>query len=176
MQNVTHAVWRLQRMIHIPVSTYHAQGLCVQGVLTHAACVRNPNTRWIWALSFQLSRQGRVFFYGITTPIEPGSSHYRGFTIALRHTTLAGLLWTSDQIDAESFLPDSTQHPQETDMHTVGFALKILASERLQTNPLDRAALRRVSPMYTLTPSICPHLEGPRAPSCPRHTASCWCS
>jgi hypothetical protein len=61
-----------------------------------------------------------VFFLWRNTPIGPGSSHYRGFTIALRHTTLAGLLWTSDQIDAESFLPDSTQHPQETDMHTVG--------------------------------------------------------
>ena len=28
-----------------------------------------------------------------------------------------GLLWTSDQPDAEASLPDNTQHSQETDIH-----------------------------------------------------------
>ena len=28
------------------------------------------------------------FFYGATAPSEPGSPHYRGFTITLRHATL----------------------------------------------------------------------------------------
>ena len=70
-------------------------------------------------------------------------------------------------------LPDNTQHPQETDMHTLGFAPAVPASERLQTNPLDRAVLGRVNPMYTRTPSMSPPLEGPRVLFCPRLAASC---
>jgi hypothetical protein len=38
-------------------------------------------------------------------------------------------------------LPDSTQHSQQTDIHTpVGFELTISAGERPQTYALDRAA------------------------------------
>ena len=31
-----------------------------------------------------------------------------------------GLLWGSDQPDAEASLPDNTQHTQETDIHAAG--------------------------------------------------------
>jgi hypothetical protein len=37
---------------------------------------------------------------GATAPTGPGPPHYRGFTITLTHTT--GLIWTSDQPDAET--------------------------------------------------------------------------
>ena len=51
-----------------------------------------------------------------------------------------GLLWTSDQPDAET--SDNTQHSQETDIHVARaeFEPAIPASERPQTHALDRAA------------------------------------
>jgi hypothetical protein len=50
-----------------------------------------------------------------------------------------GLLWTSDQPDAET---SAWQHSQQTDMQAprVGFELTSPESERPQTHPLDRAA------------------------------------
>jgi hypothetical protein len=47
-----------------------------------------------------------VFFFTMAQqpPSGPGPLHYRGFTITLRHTPRSvGLLWTSDQPDAETF-------------------------------------------------------------------------
>jgi hypothetical protein len=43
-----------------------------------------------------------LIFDGTTAPDGPGPSHFRGFTITLKHTTLGSLLWTSDQPDAET--------------------------------------------------------------------------
>ena len=40
--------------------------------------------------------QGILFVYGPAAPSGPGTPHYRGFTIAFRHT-LTGLLWTNDR-------------------------------------------------------------------------------
>jgi hypothetical protein len=43
------------------------------------------------------------FSHGATAPSGPGPPHYRGFMIILRHTPQSvGLLWTSDQPDAET--------------------------------------------------------------------------
>jgi hypothetical protein len=43
------------------------------------------------------------FSNGATPPSGPGPPRYRGFTITLRHTPHSvGLLWTSDQPDAET--------------------------------------------------------------------------
>ena len=43
-------------------------------------------------------------FYGATAPSGPGPPRYRGFTITLSYTSphSVGLLWTSDQPDAET--------------------------------------------------------------------------
>ena len=50
-----------------------------------------------------MSEEIRIgFFYGVTAPSGPGPPRNRGFTITLRHNTLGGLLWTSDQPDAET--------------------------------------------------------------------------
>jgi len=49
-----------------------------------------------------------------------------------------GLLWTSDQSDAET---STWQHTRQTSMPPVGFEPKIPASERPQTHALDRAEL-----------------------------------
>jgi len=39
---------------------------------------------------------------GATAPSGPGPSHYRAFTINLIPPHKVGLLWTSDQLDAET--------------------------------------------------------------------------
>jgi hypothetical protein len=60
----------------------------------------------------------------------------RGFTVALRHTTL---LWTSDQSDGDT--SDNTQHSQQIDIYTsAGFEPAIPGSELPQTHALGRAA------------------------------------
>jgi len=48
-----------------------------------------------------------------------------------------GLLWTSDQPDAEP--SDNTQHSQQTPLQPAGFEPIIPGSGRLQTRALDRA-------------------------------------
>ena len=80
------------------------------------------------------------------TPLPPPSrprSHYRGFTIILRHTHTwwgsSGRVISSSQRP----LPENAQHSQETDTHNNGkggFEPAITESERPQTHSLDRAA------------------------------------
>jgi hypothetical protein len=60
--------------------------------------------------------------------------------VSRSHTTpqLIGLLWTSDQLVAET--SDNTQHSQQTNSKSpVGFESTISAGERPQTYALDRA-------------------------------------
>jgi hypothetical protein len=64
----------------------------------------------------------------------------RGFEITLRHTTLGRLLWTGDR-SAAGTSPCHTKHSQETDIRVNGgFEAAILASERLHTHAIYRAA------------------------------------
>ena len=52
-----------------------------------------------------------------------------------------GLLWTSDQPDAETSLPDNTQHSQETDIHAPGGIRTHNRNKRAAADHvLDRAA------------------------------------
>jgi hypothetical protein len=47
------------------------------------------------------------------------ASPFTGFRDhTLRRATVGGLLWTSDQLVAET-LPDNTQHKQQTNIHTL---------------------------------------------------------
>jgi hypothetical protein len=41
-------------------------------------------------------------FYGVTAPSEPGLPRYRSFTYTLKYLLSVGLLWMSDQPDAEN--------------------------------------------------------------------------
>jgi len=84
----------------------------------------------------------RFLFHGATDPRGPGPSHYRGFTIILRHNTL---LWTSDQPDAEIATWQHTR--RTTDRHPCPRQDSNL--QYLQTHALDRAATGIGSPMNT---------------------------
>jgi hypothetical protein len=51
-------------------------------------------------------------------PVGSGPPHYRGLTITLRHTPQSvGLLWTGDQLVAETSTWQHTQHSQDTNIH-----------------------------------------------------------
>jgi hypothetical protein len=77
-------------------------------------------------------------FHPLTAGVEVVYFHL----ITLRHTPQSvGLLWTSDQPDAETSTWQH-KHTQETNIHAppVGFEPTIPASARPQTYALDRAA------------------------------------
>jgi len=52
----------------------------------------------------------------------------------------AGLLWTSDQLNAETSTLQDTTVLRQTSMPPAGFELTIPAKERLQTHVLEREA------------------------------------
>jgi len=56
------------------------------------------------------------------------------------HTHSVGLLWASDQPDAETSTWHNNTHDRQTSIHFEGFEPTIPASERPQTHVLDRAA------------------------------------
>jgi hypothetical protein len=83
-----------------------------------------------------------LFFpHGATAPSGPGPSHYRGFTITLRHTTVGRTPldeWSAPRRDL--YLTTHNTHKRQTSMPSAGFEPTIPASERPQTHALDRAA------------------------------------
>jgi hypothetical protein len=89
----------------------------------------------------------RLIFFsiGATAPSGPGSPHYRGFTITLRHITLGRTPlgeWSARRRDL--YLTTHKTHKRQTSMPPAGFELTIPASERPQTHALDRAAIGRL--------------------------------
>jgi hypothetical protein len=82
------------------------------------------------SISSNLTYSTRIFVStGATAPSGPGPPHYPGFTITFRHTRSVGLLWTSDQPDADTSI---WQHSQEIDINA--------PSEIRTRNPSKRAA------------------------------------
>jgi hypothetical protein len=80
-------------------------------------------------------------FNGATAPSGPGSPHFRGFAITLRHTTLGRTHldeWSARCRDL--YLTTRNTHKGKTSMPPPGFEPAIPASERPQTHALDRAA------------------------------------
>jgi hypothetical protein len=76
-----------------------------------------------------------------TAPSGPGPPDYRGFTITLRHTTLGRTPldeWPARRRDL--YLTTHNTHKRQTSMPPVGFEPTITASERPQTDVLDRTA------------------------------------
>ena len=65
-----------------------------------------------------------------------------------------GLLWTSDQPDAETSLPDNIGHKKQTMMSLAGFEPAVHAIERPQTHTLDRAATEIDPCLYPLSHGI----------------------
>jgi hypothetical protein len=84
---------------------------------------------------------------GATAPNGPGS-HYRGFTITLRHTT-RGMTPLDEGPARRGDLYRTTHntHKRQTSIPPAGFEPTIPASERLQTHALDRAAIE-IGMMY----------------------------
>jgi hypothetical protein len=81
-----------------------------------------------------------VHYNGTTVPSGPRSPHYRGFTITDTPQSV-GLLWTSDQPDAETSTWQHNTHKRHIHAPTV-FEPAIPVSEQPQTHALDRAATR----------------------------------
>jgi hypothetical protein len=104
-----------------------------------------PLCLWWWALVIWIMIAiiydvFNFFFHGATGPSGLGPPHYRGFTIALRHTLSVGLLWTSDQSDPETSTSQYSTHKRQTSMPTTGFEPTIPASQMPQIHAWDRAA------------------------------------
>jgi hypothetical protein len=83
--------------------------------------------------------RGNYFFPMVQQhPAVPGLFIIEDSQLHLDKTHSVGLLWTSDQSDAET-LPDNKQHSQETLMSPAEFEPAIPAGERPQTPSFDRA-------------------------------------
>jgi hypothetical protein len=81
------------------------------------------------------------FFHDTTAPSRPGSPHCQGFTITLRHTTLARTPldeWSAQRRDL--YVTTNHTHNRQTSMPPLGFEPTIPASEGPQTHTWDRAA------------------------------------
>ena len=81
-----------------------------------------------------------MFYQGTTAPSGPGPTHYRGFTITIRHTIFGRNPldeWSARRRDL--YLTIHTNYNRETSMHSVGFQTTISAGERPQTHASDRA-------------------------------------
>jgi hypothetical protein len=79
-------------------------------------------------------------FYGTVAPSGPGPLHSQGFTIILRHTTLGRTPldeWSARRRDL--YLTTHITHNRQTSLSPVGFEPGVPASERPQTDALDRA-------------------------------------
>jgi len=81
------------------------------------------------------------FYHGAIAPEGQGLLIVLGFMITQNDTPQSvGLLWTSDQPDADSSTWQHKTHKRQTSMFPAGFEPTIPASEYLQTHALDRVA------------------------------------
>jgi hypothetical protein len=96
-----------------------------------------------------------VFFCGATAPSGSGPPHCQGLTITLRHTTLGRTPldeWSARRTDL--YLTTQNTHKRQTPMCPAGFEPATPASERPQTNALDRATTGIICSVITLTISF----------------------
>ena len=96
----------------------------------------------LWILDFQVLYISCLFVFGATAPIGSGPPHSRRFCITHNDAPQSvGLLWTSDQLVAETSTGTTHNiHNRQTSMTTVGFKPTISAGERPQTYAVERAA------------------------------------
>jgi hypothetical protein len=74
-------------------------------------------------------------FHFATAHCGPGLHFYRSFTIAHRHTTSVGLLWTSDQPNAQTSTWPHTHQSKERDYHAPGGIRTQIPSKRNAADP-----------------------------------------
>jgi hypothetical protein len=85
--------------------------------------------------------QAELFFHGTTAPIGPGITRYRGFTVTLRHNTVA-----RTPLDKQSarrrdlYLTTRNTQKRQTSMPLAGFEHAFLGNERQQAHASDVAA------------------------------------
>ena len=107
-----------------------------RGISRNNTCEWNYPTTGLISLFWRsryLAWYASIVFYGATTPNQPGSLHYRGFTITLGHATLG----RTPLDKREARRRDSKR---QISMTPVGFESAIPASERPKTQALERAA------------------------------------
>ena len=81
------------------------------------------------------------FYHGATTPVGQGLLIVDASRLHSDTPHFVGLLWTSDQPDAETFyLTTHNTHNRHTSMFPVGLEPTVPESERPRTHALDRVA------------------------------------
>jgi hypothetical protein len=82
-----------------------------------------------------------IFFMALPSRSGQVCSHYRGFTITLRHVKIGRSPLDERLVRRRDLnLTRQNSHKKQTSMPPVGFKLTILACERPQTSDLGRAA------------------------------------
>jgi hypothetical protein len=96
-------------------------------------------TEWgIW--QFVLFDIFSLFSHGTTAPVGQGLLIVKDSWSLSETPHLVGLLWTSDQPDAETSTWQHNTQERQTYIPLVGFEPAIPASQRPQNHTLDRAA------------------------------------
>jgi len=93
---------------------------------------------------------GSTLPHGASVPSGPAPSHYRHFTITLRHDTLSRTLldeWSARRKDL--YLTTDNTHNRQTSVPPAGFEPAIPVSQQLQTHTLDSAA-NGMGPLFCL--------------------------
>jgi len=80
------------------------------------------------------------FFCDTAAPSGSGPSHYQGFMITLRHTTLSRTYLDEAVWCRNLYLTTHNTYKKQTSFTPVGFRLANPANERLQTHALDHMA------------------------------------
>ena len=76
-----------------------------------------------------------IFFYVATAHTVPGSPHYWGFMITLRHSTLDRTPCGQVISPTQRHLLDNIQHSQETDIHSPGGIQTHNSTKQATANP-----------------------------------------
>ena len=85
--------------------------------------------------------QTMLLFHGATSPSGPGSPHYLGLKVTLRHTALGRTpldQWSVPRGDL--YLTTQNTHKRQISMPPAGIEFVIPASKRLKTHSLEWAA------------------------------------
>ena len=113
-----------------------------------------------------------IFFHGATSPIGPGSPHYRVFTIILRHSNTFGRTPLEERSARPRDLYLTTQHSCKTDGYALGGIRTYNSSKRAAADPRLKHVATGIGIWVniTWTRNFCtpcwPPRTGQRMPSC----------
>jgi hypothetical protein len=116
-------------------------------------CVFFLNFNTIWQMFTKYKQYNILFFYHDATTLLGQDLHIiedsRSHSDAPQSV---GLLWTSDQPDAETTTSKNTQHSQQTNINVLGRnRTRNPSRPRPQTHALDRAATGIVTSYYLIS-------------------------